>query len=560
MSIDPITLEVLRNGLTAIAEEMNANLIRTSYSPNIKERRDCSCAVFGPAGEMISQAENIPVHLGAMPFSVSAALEEYSVENMERGDSILLNDPFRGGAHLPDLTLITPIFLEETVAGFAANRAHHADVGGASAGSISATATDIYQEGIRIPPIRVFRDHEEQTDILDLILANTRDPTERRGDLRAQQVANQTGVSRFKALVDQHGRTTLNDGIDALNAYAERRMRAAIDAIPDGTYTFEDVIEDDGCGNSALPIRATIDVEATELTVDFAGSAPQTEGALNAVRAVTVSATYYAIRCLTDPDIPANAGSYRPISVTTPEGTIVNASHPAAVVGGNLETSQRIVDVLFGAFATVLPEQAIAASQGTMNNLTFGGVDPRDDTEFAFYETIAGGMGARASKDGLDAVQIHMTNTENTPIEVIETAYPLAVRRYELRPDSGGPGRYRGGLGIRRDIEVLADDISCSVVGERRKRRPFGIAGGKSGAPGADFCDRGDGFEPIPAKTTMVLQTGDLISIRTPGGGGYGDPKERKQALIDRDRSLGKMTEEWRERADASDSETMSPE
>ena len=541
MNVDPITLEVIRNGMAAAAEEMNGTLIRTSYSPNIKERRDCSCALFDADGEMISQAENIPVHLGAMPFSVEAALDARPAETFRPGDGILLNDPYHGGAHLPDLTLIAPIFVDDDLVGFAANRAHHADVGGAHPGSVAADSTDIYQEGIRIPPVRLFEGGTVVNDVMELILANTRDPDERRGDLRAQQAANQTGSRRFRDLASRHGWDTVNQTIPELKDYAERRMRGAIDEIPNGEYTARDVLEDDGAGNQDLPIVVTITVEEDELSLDFTESAPQTDGAVNAVHAVTVSATYYAIRCLTDPDIPPNAGCYRPITIHTPADSIVDASPPAPVVGGNLETSQRIVDVILAAFAEAEPERTIAGSQGTMNNVTFGGIDPETGREFAFYETQAGGMGARAGADGMDGVQVHMTNTRNTPVEVIETTYPLRVQRYELRPGSAGAGTWRGGLGIRRDIEVTATAIDCSLLTERRRRGPAGIAGGDDGRPGADYIARDGEFERVPPKSTHRLDDGDVVSIRTPGGGGYGPVADRDPDAIRRDIALEKQ-------------------
>lgn len=542
MNVDPITLEVLRNGVEAVAEEMNANLVRSAYSPNIKERRDCSCAIFDATGAMIAQAENIPVHLGAMPFSVESALDAFPIESLEPGDGILLNDPFRGGAHLPDLTLVTPIFVDGSVRAIAANRAHHADIGGATAGSVSAQSTDIYQEGLRLPPVRLFRSGTVDRDIQGIVLSNTRSPAERRGDLRAQQAANETGIRRLNDLIDRHGTDTYVAAVAELLAYSERRMRAAIAGIPDGEYAFEDVIEDDGRGNTDIRIRVTVTVSDSEIAVDFTDTAPQTDGALNAVFAVTASATYYAIRCVTDPSIPPNAGCYRPIAIHAPARSIVNAEQPAPVVGGNLETSQRIVDVLFGAFAEAVPEGTIAASQGTMNNVTFGGIDPRTDEAFTFYETQAGGGGARPQKDGIDAVQVHMTNTLNTPVEVIQTAYPLAVTRYELRRDSGGDGEYRGGLGLRRDIEVRAPKTAVSLLAERRRVRPYGIDGGQPGQPGEDVIIVDGAAETIPAKATRIVDEGTVISIRTPGGGGYGDPSARRPEDVDRDIELGKVS------------------
>ena len=547
MTVDPIVLEVVRNGLAAVAEEMNATLIRTAYSPNIKERRDCSCALFDAEARMIAQAENIPVHLGAMPFSVAEALEAFPKEDLEPGDGILVNDPFRGGAHLPDLTLITPLFVEDQLFGFAANRAHHADIGGSHAGSVAAT-TDIYQEGLRIPPVRLFDSGDPVDDVMAIILSNTRAPEERRGDLRAQHAANRTGHRRSAALVDRHGMETVEETIDAILAYSERRMRAEIDSLPDGTYQFSDVLEDDGQGTTDIRLQVTVEITGEDLHVDFSGSASQTAGGINAVYAVTASATYYAIRCVTDPNIPPNAGCYRPISISAPEESIVHAEPPAAVVGGNLETSQRIVDVIFGAFAERMPERAIAASQGTMNNLTIGGVDPQTGREYAFYETIAGGLGARATADGIDGIQVHMTNTMNTPIEVLETAYPLRVRRYCLREDTGGAGTFRGGLGVRRDIEIRAHAATVSVLGERRRTAPFGIADGKAGATGGDATVVDWETRDIPAKSTHHLQDGDRISVRSPGGGGYGPPTDRDPDAIEADVKAGKISREHAER------------
>ena len=541
--VDPVTLEVVRNGCEAACEEMNATLVRTSYSPNIKERRDCSCALFDPDGELIAQAENLPVHLGAMPYSVAAALEAIPPESLAPGDAILLNDPYEGGAHLPDLTLVTPVYHDDELVALAANRAHHADVGGATAGSVAADSTEIYQEGLRIPPVKLRIGGEPNEAVYDIVTRNVRTPEERRGDLRAQVAANETGVERVRELVGRYGRETFRAALEAIKDYSERRMRSELEAIPDGEYRFEDVLDGDGRGNQDLPIVATLSVEGDEIGVDFTGTAEQTEGPVNAVFAVTASATYYAVRAVTDPDIPPNAGCYRPISIDAPAGTIVNPEPPAAVVGGNLETSQRVTDVVLGAFAGIAPERAVAGCQGTMNNVTFGGTDPRDGEPYAFYETQAGGFGGRDGADGMDAVHVHMSNTLNTPIEVLETAYPLFVRQYSLREDTGGPGEYRGGLGLRRDIEVR-DEAVCSLLADRQRHAPYGIAGGMEGTPGETYL-LSDGEErPIPGKSTHRLDPGDAISLRTPGGGGYGDPADRPTEAIERDLEGGKLTSE----------------
>ena len=545
-AVDPVALEVLRNACVAVAEEMNATLVRTAYSPNVTERRDCSTALFDADGEMIAQAETMPVHLGAMPFSVAAAVDAF---DLGPGDSVLLNDPYRGGAHLPDLTLVTPVFADGELVAYAANRAHHADIGGARAGSVAADSTEIYQEGLRIPPVKLHEGGETNEAVVDLLLANVRTPDERRGDLRAQEAANETGRERFLDLVDRYGADTLRAALDAIKDYSERRMRAEIAALPDGTYRFADALDDDGRGNRNLPVEVAVAVSGDSVRVDFDETAPQTEGPINAVFAVTASATYYAVRCVTDPDIPPNEGCYRPVDIDAPEGTIVNPTLPAAVVGGNLETSQRVTDVVLGALAGAAPESAVAAGQGTMNNVTVGGIDPRDDSPYAFYETEGGGFGGRAGLDGMDAVHVHMSNTMNTPAEVLETAYPLRVRRYELRPDSGGAGEFRGGLGLRRDIEIRGGRATVSLLAERHESQPYGLVGGDPGASGAAFL-LSDGSnsdadaERLPAKVVRELDAGEVLSVRTPGGGGYGDPADRDESAIWRDLRLGKLTPE----------------
>jgi N-methylhydantoinase B len=562
--VDPVTLEVVRNATAAVAEEMNATLVRTSYSPNIKERKDCSCALFGPAGDMVSQAENIPVHLGAMPFSVAAAVERF--DDLQPGDAVLLNDPFAGGAHLPDLTLVTPVFHEGDRVAFAANRAHHADIGGSTAGSVAADSTEIYQEGLRIPPVKLIEGGEIDDDVFEMILANVRTPDERRGDVRAQEAANETARERVHGMVAEYGADTLEAAFEAVKDYSERRMRSEIEAFPDGTYAFEDLLDDDGRGNEDLPVAVEVTVDGDEVGVDFAGTAPQTEGPINAVLAVTSSATYYAVRCVTDPNIPPNHGCYRPITIDAPERSLVNPEPPAAVVGGNLETSQRVTDTVLGAFATEAPERVLAACQGTMNNVTFGGTDPRgadeadasgaadntgangDGEPYAFYETQGGGFGGRAGKDGMDGVHVHMSNTMNTPAEVLETAYPLRVLRYALRADSGGAGEFRGGLGLRRDIQVRGHEARFSLLADRQQHAPYGLEGGEAGERGAAYLyddemayHDGDG-EKLPQKSVRDLAAGSVVSVRTPGAGGYGDPDDRDRSAIERDLRLGKLT------------------
>ncbi|MGC9529230.1 MAG: hydantoinase B/oxoprolinase family protein [Candidatus Bipolaricaulaceae bacterium] len=531
--MDHIALGVMRHALAGVAEEMSTALVRTAYSPNIKERRDCSCALFDPQGQLVAQAENIPVHLGAMPFSVRAAMD--AVSAWSPGDVVVLNDPFRGGAHLPDITFVAPAFAGGELVGFAAARAHHADVGGMTPGSLPAAAAEIYQEGLVLPPVLLWRRGELVGDLLSVILANVRTPREREGDLRAQRAAVETGIRRLLALVQRFGREVVLSAYQALMDYAELRMRAAVRAAPAGQYTFTDVLDE------GVEISVRVDIEADEVTVDFAGSSPQVNLPVNAPLAVTASAVYFALRAVLDPDVPANAGAWRPVHILAPPGTVTHARPPAAVGGGNLELSQRIVDVVLGALAQAMPDRVPAASQGTMNNLTVGGLDPRSGEPYTFYETIGGGYGARPNRDGVDGVHAHMTNTWNTPVEALEQAYPLRVERYELRPGSGGEGRFRGGLGICRQLRVVGHWARASLLADRRRGRPYGLAGGRPGAPGEDSLQGPSGVAPLPAKATVDVPPGGVITIRTPGGGGHGPPQRRAPELRERDVREGKV-------------------
>jgi len=537
-SIDPISLEVLRHALTAVAEEMNANLIRSAYSPNIKERRDCSSAVFDGSGQMVAQAESIPVHLGAMPYSVAAALR--AVETFSPGDIVVLNDPYAGGAHLPDITFVAPVFADDRPMGFVANRAHHADVGGKEPGSLSGDTVEIYQEGLRIPPVRLWRGGAVDRDLLDLVLLNVRTPSERWGDLRAQRAACVTGIDRMAEVIERHGIERVRGGMSAILDYSERRMRDEIARIPDGTAAFCDVLDDDGVDDGPFPVRVTVTIRGDRIRFDFTGTAHQVKGPVNAVLAVTSSATFYAVRTLTDPEIPPNAGCYRPIEIVAPVGTVLNPLPPAPVVGGNLETSQRVVDVILGAMGQLVPGRTIAGCQGSMNNVAIGGVDARTGAAYSLYETIAGGFGGRRDRDGVDGVHSHMTNTLNTPVEALEVAYPLRVERYELRRGSGGAGRFRGGLGIRRDIRSLGV-ARASLLTERRNSRPYGLEGGEPGMPGRNVLIREGQEIVLPGKGSATLRPNDVLSIRTPGGGGYGPAAQRDPAAIEVDRREGRL-------------------
>ncbi|HIQ04856.1 MAG TPA: hydantoinase B/oxoprolinase family protein [Anaerolineae bacterium] len=522
--MDPIRLEVFKHLFAAVAEEMGVVLRRASFSPNIKERRDFSCALFDAEGNMIAQAAHIPVHLGSMPLSVAQAIREMT---FAPGDVVILNDPFRGGTHLPDITLITPIFVGEgadrRLFGFATNRAHHADVGGMTPGSMP-VAREIYQEGVIIPPLKLAEGGRLNQGVMDLLLANVRTPEERAGDLRAQLAANRRGAERIQEMVTKYGADEVQHYMQELLAYTERMTRRLLADLPDGTYRFTDYLDDDGVEDEPIPITVAVTIQGDTATVDFTGSAPQCKGSVNAVYAITLSAVYYVFRCLIGLDVPNNTGCLAPIRVIAPEGTVVNARPPAPVAGGNVETSQRIVDVLLGAMAQACPDRVPAASQGTMNNITIGGWDPERDRPFAYYETIGGGMGARPNKNGISAIHSHMTNTLNTPIEALEYTYPFRVVCYEVRKGSGGDGRCRGGDGIRRDIELLTD-VQITLLSERRRFSPYGLQGGKPASGGKNVLIRDDKEHPLPGKGTVYARPGDVVSIRTPGGGGFGQPQ-----------------------------------
>src|SRR6266699_3146546 len=528
--VNPISLELFRSALTATAEEMGAVLTRSSYSPNIKERRDFACALFDRQGRLVAQAAHIPVHLGSMPDSVASALETF--DHFSPGDIIVLNDPYLGGTHLPDITIIAPIYVQsdgkQRLVGFAANRAHHADVGGMSPGSMP-IATEIHQEGIIIPPINLWEAGQPNHVALDLILRNVRTPHERRGDLSAQIAANNTAIRRMQELIDRWGLPAIEEQIDALIAYAERITRATLAAIPDGCYEFTDYLDNDGINNEPVALTASVTVQGDTLTVDFSGSAPQTRGNVNTVASVAKSATYYVVRCLMPGDAPMNHGTFAPVTVIAPAGTVVNARPPAAVAQGNVETSQRITDVVLGALASALPDIIPAASQGTMNNITAGGIDPRTGQPFAYYETMGGGMGARPGLDGLSGVHTHMSNTLNTPVEALEYAYPMRVTAYRLRDHSGGNGAFRGGDGLVREISFEVP-TKVTLLTERRSRSPYGLQGGEPGKCGENRLQREGKEATLPGKVHFQATPGDKLTILSPGGGGWGKPDEENEA------------------------------
>ncbi|HEX8720776.1 MAG TPA: hydantoinase B/oxoprolinase family protein [Pyrinomonadaceae bacterium] len=516
---DPTTLEIYRALYTSVAEEMGLVLRRTAHSPNIKERRDYSCAVFDSAGRVVAQGDHMPVHLGSMPMAVAAALRECPPGP---GDVVALNDPFAGGTHLPDVTLVAGVFGDAPRPLFyVANRAHHADIGGATPGSMG-MATDVYGEGLRIPPVRIVAGGRACEDVMRLLFANVRVERERRADFEAQVGSLRTGAARLLEMVGRAGRAEAAEYARHLIDYSARMMRATLRAIPEGVYEAEDALDSDGVGAGEVTLRVRVGVRGGRARVDFTGSAPQVAGPVNAVEAITVSAVAYVFRCLVGAEeVPASAGLMEPVEVVAPSGTVVNAAHPAAVAGGNVETSQRIVDVLFKALAKALPRRVPAASQGTMNNLTVGGRDPRTGREFAYYETVAGGMGARPYASGVSGVHTHMTNSLNTPAEALEYAYPLRVRAYRLRRGSGGRGARRGGDGVVREIETLVP-ARMSLLADRRTRAPYGLAGGEDGKPGRDSVVRNGRASKLDAKGSRDLKPGDRVRIETPGGGGHG--------------------------------------
>jgi N-methylhydantoinase B len=514
---DPTTLEIYRALFTSVAEEMGVALRRTAFSPNIKERRDYSCAVFDAKGRVIAQGDHMPVHLGSMPMAVAAALNDIK---FAPGDVVAVNDPFAGGTHLPDVTLVMPVVKRARILFYVANRAHHADIGGATPGSMG-LATDIYGEGIRIPPIRLVRKGTLDRDTMRLLLANVRGNVERRGDFDAQIGSLKTGAARLLEIIERRGEKEATVYAAQLIDYSARLMRHTIASIPDGTYQAEDELDSDGIDDRPVRIAVRVQIRGERAVVDFTGSAPQVTGAINAVEAITVSAVSYVFRCLVGGEVPASAGLMEPIEVIAPSGTVVNAKPPASVAGGNVETSQRIVDVLFKALAQALPQRIPAASQGTMNNLTIGGIDTRTGQEFSYYETVAGGMGARPALDGMSGVHTHMTNSLNTPAEALEYAYPLRVREYRLRRGSGGAGKQRGGDGVVREIEMLVP-ARMSLLADRRKRRPYGLHGGADGKAGTNAIIRENHAFEISAKSSHQVQAGDRIRVETPGGGGWG--------------------------------------
>jgi N-methylhydantoinase B len=523
ITIDPITLEVMKNALEATAQEMGAVLKLTSFSPNIKERMDASCSIFDARAQLVAQAEHVPVHLGAMLRAVEPTIA--AVGHLDEGDVIVINDPFPGGGHLPDITLISAIHAQGKLAGYVATRAHHSDVGGMEPGSMPAKSREIFQEGLIIPPVKLFRRGELVEDIMRMILANVRTPEERRGDLNAQVAALRIGERRVREMIERHGYEMVRHGFDAILDYAERRMLRRIRELPQGTYTAEDFLDEDGTDDEPVAVRVKVTVEPDRLIIDFGGSAPQRRGNINAVAPLTHSGVFFAVKILADPTIPVNAGTFRPIDIRIPPGSFLDAQRPAAVCAGNTETTHRVADTVLKAFAQIAPDRVPAASQGTMNLISVGGRDPRNGQIYTYIETIAGGQGGRPMGAGQDGVQCNMTNTMNTPIEALEITYPLRVESYELREGSSGAGQHRGGNGVRRALRVIDHEARVSLQSDRRKFAPYGLHGGASGKPGENSTIDQSGTRQIrPGKASFSLQADEIVIVDTPGGGGWGAP------------------------------------
>ncbi|MFQ6076221.1 MAG: hydantoinase B/oxoprolinase family protein [Candidatus Bathyarchaeia archaeon] len=540
--VDPITVEIVKGALIYASEEMGISLRNAAYSPNIRERMDHSCAIFDHERRMIAQAEHIPVHLGSMAWAVREGLRLFRGE-LDDGDMVILNDPYISGTHLPDITLISPVFHKDEVVGYVANKAHHSDVGGKAPGSMAGDATEIYQEGIVIPPVKFVEGGEVIHDVARIIMSNVRTPDVRMGDLRAQMAGNIMGRRRILEMVERYGLATFRKACEEVLNYSERMMRREISKIPEGRYEAEDYLENTGVSDQPVKLRVAVTVEDDHIKIDYTGTDPQAEGPVNAVWGVTLSGVYYTLRCVTDPSIPMNDGCHRPVKVYAPQGTVLNPTPPAPVAGGNVETSQRNVDVLLKAFARAIPHKVCAACQGTMNNVSMGGLDPRTGRQWSFYETIAGGMGGRPTMDGIDGIHTHMTNTMNTPIEVAEKEFPMLFLKYGLRRDSGGAGRWRGGNGVERSWMLLSPSATLSILAERTRIPPWGLYGGKSGAFGEYSIRRRDGtVVRLRSKCTVKMNKGDVLIVKTPGGGGYGDPLDRNPDLVLDDVVEGKVS------------------
>ena len=533
---DPITLEVMRNAFQSVAEEMGAALIRTALSTNIKDRRDCSTAIYTARGDLVAQAEHIPLHLGLMVSVVKKTLERFPVERLEPGDAIITNDPYISGSHLPDICMITPFFDEGRCIALLANLAHHVDIGGISPGGMPTISTEIFQEGIRIPPVKLRKQGEIDDQIMELITNNVRTPYETYGDFQAQLAAGNVGERRLREIISKYGQSMAIFYMGEIINYSERIMRNRIKELPKGIFSFEDFLEGDGLSDDLLKIKAAITIGEDRILVDFTGTDRQALGSVNSTRAVTLACVYFAIKAAIDPGLPSSDGTSRPVEVITPPGSLVNPDFPAPVSNANINTSQRIADVVLGALSSAIPERVPAASTGSMSIFTIGGMDPRTGEYYSYVETYGGGHGAMENQDGMDGVHTNMTNTRNTPAEVIEIAYPLRVERYGLVKDSDGPGKSRGGLGMTREITILDHEATVTLGTERRKIPPWGLMGGKPGGSSDCSIVSPEGKKKaLPGKVTIRLDPGTRIVLKTAGGGGFGNPMERNPERVLRD-------------------------
>jgi N-methylhydantoinase B len=536
-------LEIFRHSLESVVEEMGATLQRTAYSTNIKIRRDHTCALFDSDLRHVAQHDLAPQHIGSLvsvvPRNVRRLREEG--KELEPGDGILINDPYRGAVHLPDVMLISPVFHGGEIVGYAANSAHHVDIGGGTPGGIPNDSTELYGEGMIIPGVHAVEDWAYRDSVLSFLLRNVREHEMRRGDYQAQLAANHIGEERYADLCDRHGLSRVEESLDELLDYTERRVRAAIEELPDGTYTAADEMDGDGIVDEPVALELAIVIDGDELTIDYTGTAKQNRGPLNCTPAMAFAGAMSVVMAFVGEDLPKNDGFYRPIETVTPEGTMVNPTDNAPVAAG-WEIAMRAGDLVAKALADAVPEETIAATKGVVMNIAFGGRDPRDDGRYVYYETVAGGYGARAERDGMDAVQTHFQNTPNSPIEELESEVPVYIRRYELIGDSEGAGRQRGGLGVRRDYEFYGEEATFSLLTDRTKSEPWGLFGGESASPSRFLLDPDGEATELSSKSTTELDPGDVVSVRTPGGGGYGPPTERDPETVLADVRDGKVS------------------
>lgn len=545
--IDPITLEIVRNAFQSAADEMTAALVRTAYSTNIKDRRDCSCALLTKDGEVIAQTElGTPFHLGVMPAAVEVALRKYPPSQLRRGDVIISNVPYPiGPGHLSDVTIMSPVFYKKKLVALVANQAHQVDVGGYAPGSMPFGVTEIFQEGLQIPPVRLMKRGRLDEELLALIMQNVRTAKVTQGDIMAQIAANNVGIQRMHELLRRYGLKPVGRYMKELLDYAERSMRAGIRQIPAGTYSFEDVVEGDGITDDLVKIKATITVGKDNIVVDFAGTDKQVKGPMNARISAAQACVYFAMKCVIDPELPTNGGAYRAIEVKAEEGSLVQATFPAAVCNANILTDQRLVDVLLGALLQAVPERVVAACSGEMNLINVGGIHPETGEYYNYVETYGGGQGASLRQDGMDGVHTHMTNTRNAPVEVIEATYPFQVERYGLVPNSEGAGEYRGGLGMTREIITLGEETKFSLSADRREVAPWGVSGGQgAGTSDCVVVSKNGKRRRLPSKITTTLTKGDKVIIVTPGGGGWGDPRKRDAKKVAEDVKEGYISRE----------------